>query len=101
VGSNCLNAARDLPRELYLALSEAMNGKSGFVWVPTPRNANRQDRNGHVMQLCDEGLTAQAIADNLCLSLRTIRRIIAKERASAGGSGRERRPRRPRRRPDR
>lgn len=96
MGSKCLNAARDLPRKLFKELSEAMNGESGFVWVPASRNANRRDRNWYVMQLKEQGLTGQAIADQLNLSLRTIRRITAMEKASAGGSGTSREPQRPR-----
>jgi len=76
-----VNAARDLSPDLYEALSEALGRKARMVWVPTPSSASRAKRDAYVIQLHQQGHTSASIGARVCLSERTIRRILAKARA--------------------
>ena len=96
MGRRTVNAARDLAPDLYEALSEALGRKARMVWVPTPSSASRSKRDAYVLQLHEQGYTSASIGVRVCLSDRTIRRILAKARARrlpsdpAAGQGRQR-----------
>ena len=74
------NAQRVLPQEVFEAVSEALDGKSCYLWVPAVRNLNRERRNAYILALTNQGHTAADIADRLLISERTVRRVLQKER---------------------
>ena len=82
-----VKAAKTLPPELLKAVSEALGGLSGYVWIPARRNLNRGDRDRHVAALRAKGCTAAEIADELFLCERNVRRIFARLRREAGEKG--------------
>jgi DNA-binding NarL/FixJ family response regulator len=86
------NAPETLPPEVFEAVSSALGGEAGFLWVPARRNINREARNREVLRLFNEGLRISEIAEHLFVSERTIWRILARARAAgdvgAGTAGR-------------
>lgn len=83
-----VNAADVLPPELFTQVLEALANRSCLMWVPAAKNANRKNRPAYVMHLYGEGLSAAAIANQLFISERTVRRIVAKERKQRAQGGR-------------
>jgi DNA-binding NarL/FixJ family response regulator len=82
-----VNAAKTLPPELLKAISEALGGEAGYVWIPARRNLNRGDRDRHIAALRAKGCTAAEIADEIFLSERNVWRIIARLRREAQEKG--------------
>jgi DNA-binding NarL/FixJ family response regulator len=82
MGRRCVNAAKDLPPDLFAALAAALGPRSALVWVPARGNAARSQRNAYVLRLTDEGHSGAAVAARLFISERTVRRILAKARAA-------------------
>lgn len=87
MGFQCMNAATELQEDLYAALSDVFDGKSGFIWVPARHNANRANRNAYVIGQYRNGLSAASIAEELDISERTVWRILARARVAAARSG--------------
>jgi len=78
-----LNAQDVLPWELLDALTKALNGEATYLWVPSRESLNRGRRGDYIVALHRQGLTAQEIADRLCLSVRHVFRILAKRKAAS------------------
>ena len=76
-----MNAVAVLPPDVLEAVSKALNGRAGFLWVPTHKNIRRSDRDRYALRLREEGLLVPDIAKKLFVSERTVWRILAKERA--------------------
>lgn len=81
------NALQVLPREVFDAVSEALDGRDCYLWVPASRNTNRDGRNAHIVALTKDGHTAADIASRLIISKRTVRRVLAKERKTREQGG--------------
>ena len=77
-----LNAQDVLPWELLDALTKALNGEATYLWVPSRESLNRGRRGDYIVALHQQGLSAQEIAERLCLSDRHVRRILAKQKAA-------------------
>jgi len=74
------NAQRVLPQEVFEIVSDALDGRSCYLWVPAIRNANRERRNAYIMTLANQGHSAADIAGRLLISERTVWRVLQKER---------------------
>ncbi len=64
-------------------LSDLLDGRSAYVWVPSRESLTRRRRSAYILHLHEQGLTAQEIADRLLLSVRQVRRVVAKNRAAS------------------
>jgi len=80
MGCRCVNAARDLPPEVFAALTAALGHRPAHVWVPGPGSSTRNRRDAYVLRLTQEGHTAGSVAARVFISERTVRRILAKAR---------------------
>ena len=74
------NALNVLPREVFEAVAQALDGRSCYLWVPAVRNANRERRNAYIVALTNQGHSAADIAGRLLISERTVWRVLQKER---------------------
>jgi DNA-binding NarL/FixJ family response regulator len=83
-----VNARDVLTPETLEAVVTALDGKSGYMWVPARRNVNRKNRNQYVVRLFGEGHSAADIAGRLFISERTVWRILAVERNRGKGARR-------------
>lgn len=81
-----LNAEAVLPVDVLDAVSKALHGRCGYLWVPAKRNLSRDRRDRQVVAMNRDGLDAHAIADAMFLSERTVYRILARKRALAAPS---------------
>ena len=82
-----VKAVKTLPLEVLKAVSEALGGKSAYVWIPARRSLIRHERDRYIATLREKGYTAAEIADELFLCERTIRYIFAKLRREAREGG--------------
>ena len=76
------NAEAVLPKGVLDAVSEALGGRSAFLWVAAKGNLQRDQRNERVLELRAQGWQIRMIADSLFLSERTVFRILERERAA-------------------
>jgi len=81
--ANYLIATDLLPEEELRKLSELLEGRSAYLWVPSRETLNRQKRDKYILHLRGQGLTTQEIADRLLISVRQVRRVLAKNRAAS------------------
>ena len=82
-----LKAATILSPELLKAVSEALDGKSAYIWIPARRSLDKNSRNRFTAARRDKGYTAAEIADELFMCERNVRRIFAKMRREATAEG--------------
>ena len=82
------NAEAILPKDVLDAVSDALGGKSAFLWVAAKHNQQRDLRDERVLNLRSQGWKAHEIADELFVSKRTVSRILARERAASASSDR-------------
>jgi DNA-binding NarL/FixJ family response regulator len=68
------------------AVSKSVKGRGCFLWIPSARSLKRKNRDAYVLHLHEEGRTNGDIADRLFISKRTVRRIVARERARCAPS---------------
>ena len=83
-----VSAARVLPEDLLLQLSNALGGGACCLWVPARKNLNKVGRDQYIARLRKQGHSAADIADRLFISERTVWRVLAKERARRAASAR-------------
>jgi Mor family transcriptional regulator len=80
-----LNAAKVLPAEILKGVSKALGGKAVYLWVPAAMSVKKADRDAYAVDLFQQGYNAAEIADRLFVSVRTVRRILAKIKREAVG----------------
>ena len=76
-----LNAKAVLPPELVRQISDVLQGRAAFVWVPARKNINREDRDRYIVRLRDEEYPVAHIAMKLLISERTVQRALKRDRA--------------------
>jgi len=81
---NHLNAAELLPEEELRKLSDLLDGRSAYLWVPSRDSLNRRRRGDYIAMLRKKGVAVSEIARRLNLSARHVQRILAKKRAADG-----------------
>ena len=81
-----VNATEVLPMELVNQLSDALRGRSAFIWMPARKNINRGDRDRYIVRLRDDGYPVAHIAMKLFVSERTVQRVLKRERARRASS---------------
>jgi len=79
--SQCMNAAKELPPELFAALTAALGKRATLLWVPGAPKSTRGSRDAFALRLTEEGHSAGSVAQQLFVSERTVRRILARARA--------------------
>jgi len=79
------NALDALPPEVLTIVSKSLGGRSAFLWVPAANAMNRQNRDAYILELYRKGQTASQIAQTLCISKRTVWRVLAFYRKAALG----------------
>ena len=77
-----------LSEEQLKVVSTSVKGRGCFLWIPSARALDRRKRDVYVLHLREQGCTNGDIADRLFISKRTVRRIVAKERALSASSAR-------------
>ncbi len=90
-----VNATAVLPPELVRQISDALQGRSAFMWVPARKNINREDRDRYIVRLREEGYQVAHIAMKLFISERTVQRALKRERARRAPSDRPAQGQRP------
>ena len=78
--SQCMNAAKELPPELFAALTAALGKRATLLWVPGAPKSTRGSRDAFALRLTEEGHSAGSVAQQLFVSERTVRRILARAR---------------------
>jgi len=84
------NALSVLPREVFETVSEALDGRSCYLWVPAIRNANLERRNAYIVDLTNLGHSAADVAGRLLISERTVQRVLEKARKKPQQQGGDR-----------
>ena len=82
-----LSAARVLPEELLIQLSDALGGGACCLWVPARKNLNRLGRDRYIVQLYDQGYSAADVAGRLFISVRTVWRVLRRHRNNSHSNG--------------
>ena len=85
--ANHVNAVDILPEEELRRLSDLLGGRPVYVWVPSRESLTRRRRSAYILALHEQGVTALEIAERLLLSVRQVRRVLAKNRAGGLPSG--------------
>ena len=76
-----LNARHVLPEDLYHWVQPYLAGR--YVWFPKNDSEKREMRDDYILRLTKEGVSGVEIADRLLISVRHVRRILAKKKARA------------------
>ncbi len=75
-----VNAKDVLPLNLVEAISEALGGRTAYLWVPSARALSRMERDRYIFEQYARGYSQEEIADEIFLSVRTVYDIVARER---------------------
>ena len=81
-----LNAADFMPEEELRKLSDLLGGRPAYLWVPSRDSLNRHRRGDYIVALRKKGIFVLEIARRLNLSERQVQRILAKKKATDGGT---------------
>lgn len=85
MNSRYKNALDTLPPEVLAIVSKSLGGQSAFLWVPAANAITRRNRDAYIIELHRKGQTISQIAETLCISKRTVWRVLALYRKAALG----------------